>query len=93
MVQDVVQPDVEVPTLRRSTWARHATKKLTLLTTEQCVILLLDNDETMTYIEAMMRSDSEKWLGVMKSEIKFKYDNQVWNIADPIDGVRHISCK
>jgi hypothetical protein len=92
-VQDDVQPDVEAPTLSRSTRARHTTEKLTLLTTEQCVILLLDNDEAMTYIEAMMRPDSEKWLRVMKSEIKSKHDNQVWNIVDLIDGVRHISCK
>jgi hypothetical protein len=29
----------------------------------------------------------------MKSEIKSKHGNQVWNIIDPINGVRHISCK
>jgi hypothetical protein len=47
----------------------------------------------MTYTEAMMRPDSEKWLGAMESEIESIHDNQVWNLVDSIDGVRPISCK
>jgi hypothetical protein len=54
---------------------------------------LLDNDEPMTYTEAMMRPDSEKWLGAMESEIESMDDNQVWNLVDPIDGVRLIGYK
>jgi hypothetical protein len=73
--------------------AHHITKKFTLLTTEQRDILLLDNDEPMTYRDAMMGPDSEKWLGAMESTIESMYDNQVWNLVYPIDGVRHISCK
>jgi hypothetical protein len=42
--------------------ARRVTKKFTLLTTEQCDILLLGNDEPMTYIKAMMGPNSEKYL-------------------------------
>jgi hypothetical protein len=60
---------------------------------EQCDILLLDNDEPMTYTEAMMGSDSEKWLRAMESKMQSMHDNQVWNLVDPIDGVRHIDCK
>jgi hypothetical protein len=60
---------------------------------EQHDILLLDNDEPMTYMEAMIRPDSEKWLGAIKSEIESMYANQVWNLVDPIDGVRPINCK
>jgi hypothetical protein len=92
-VQDVVPPDVEAPAPHRSIRARHATEKFTLLTTEQCDILLLDNDELMTYMEAMMGPNSEKWLGAMESEIQSMYDNQVWNLVDPIDSVRPIGCK
>jgi hypothetical protein len=44
---------------------------------EQHDILLLDNDEPMTYTEAMMGPDSKKWLGVMESEIQSMHDNQV----------------
>jgi hypothetical protein len=36
---------------------------------EQRDILLLDKDEPMTYTEAMMGPDSEKWLGAMESKI------------------------
>jgi hypothetical protein len=44
-------------------------------------------------MEAMMGLDSEKWLGAMESEIQSMYDNQVWNLVDPIDSVRPIGCK
>jgi hypothetical protein len=47
----------------------------------------------MTYTEAMMGLDSMKWLRAMESEIQFMHDNQVWNLVDPIDGVRPISYK
>jgi hypothetical protein len=68
-VQDVVSPDVEAPAPCRSIRARRTTEKFTLLTTEHRDILLLDNDELMTYTEAMMGPDSQKWLGVMESKI------------------------
>ena len=29
----------------------------------------------------------------MKSEIESMHDNQVWNLVDPIDGVRPMECK
>jgi hypothetical protein len=92
-VQDVVPPDVEAPAPCRSIRAHHTTEKFTPLTTEQHDILLLDNDEPMTYMEAMMGSNSEKWLGAMESKIQSIDDNQVWNLVDPIDGVRPIGCK
>jgi hypothetical protein len=92
-VQYVVLPDVEALAPRRSISARYATKMFTLLTTGQHDILFLDNDEPMTYTEPMMGPDSEKWLGAMESEIQSMHDNQVWNLVDPIDGVRPISCK
>jgi hypothetical protein len=60
---------------------------------EQRDILLLDNDEPMTYMEAMMRPDFEKWLRAMESKIQSMQDNQVCNLVDPMDGVRLISCK
>ena len=44
-------------------------------------ILLLDNDEPMTYVEAMMDSDSEKWQSAMRSEIDSMGNNQVWNLT------------
>jgi hypothetical protein len=53
-VQDVVPPDVEAQAPHRSIRARRTTEKFTLLTMEHHDILLLDNNEPMTDIEAMM---------------------------------------
>jgi hypothetical protein len=41
----------------------------------------------------MTGPNSEKWLGAMESEIESMHDKQVWNLVDPIDGVRPIGCK
>ena len=91
--QGVIEPVVEEPAPRRSVRARRAPEKFTLLTTGQRDVLLLDNDEPKTYMEAIMGPDSEKWLGAMKSEIESMHGNQVWNLVDPIDGVRPVECK
>jgi hypothetical protein len=40
-----------------------------------------------------MDLDSEKWQVAMRSEIDFVGENQVWNLVDPLDGVRPIECK
>jgi hypothetical protein len=56
-------------------------------------ILLLDNDEPMTYAKALMDPDSEKWQSDMRSEIDSMDDNQVWNLVNPPDGVKPIECK
>ena len=37
-----------------------------------------------------MGPDSEKWLLAMKSEMQSMYDNQVWTLIDPPDGVKTI---
>jgi hypothetical protein len=44
-------------------------------------------------MEAMMGPDSKKWLEAMESEIESMHDHQIWNLIDPINGVRHIDCK
>ena len=41
----------------------------------------------MTYSEAVMSSDSDKWLEVMKFEIDFMYTNQVWTLVNALEGV------
>jgi hypothetical protein len=92
-VQDVAQPVVEAPAPHRFMRARRATDKLNLLITEERHILLMENDEPLTYTEAMMGPDSEKWLEAMESELKSMHDNQVWNLVDQIDGVRPVDCK
>jgi hypothetical protein len=78
------------PQPRRSERARCATDKLNLMIAGERDIFLLDNDEPMTYAEAMMDPDSEKWQKAMRSEIDSMDDNQVWNLVDPSDGVQPI---
>ena len=53
-------------------------------------VLLLDSDEPANYSEAMVGSDSESWLGAMRSEIKSMDENQVWNLVDLPDGARPV---
>ena len=53
-------------------------------------VLLLNNDEPMTYTEVMLDPDSEKWQSAMRSEIDSMGDNQVWNLVDPPDGIKPI---
>ena len=45
-------------------------------------VMLLDNDEPMSYEEAMVGPDSNKWLEAMKSEIGSMYENKVWTLVD-----------
>jgi hypothetical protein len=92
-VQDVAQTVVEAPAPRRSIRARRATDKLNLLIIEERHVLLMENDEPMTYTEAMKGLDSNKWLEAMESELNSMHDNQVWNLVDPIEDVRPVDCK
>ena len=45
-------------------------------------VMLLDNDEPMSYGEAMMGPYSDKWLEAMKSKIGSIYQNKVWTLVD-----------
>jgi hypothetical protein len=92
-VQDVAQTVVEAPAPRRFIRARRATDKLNLLITEEHHVLLMENDEPMTYTEAKKGPDSDKWLKAMESELNSMHDNQIWNLVNPIEGVRHVDCK
>ena len=50
------------------------------------VLKVMDNDEPMSYEEAMVGPDSNKWLEAMKSEIGSMYENKVWTLVDlPVD--------
>jgi hypothetical protein len=87
-VAEQVEMPVAPPQPQRSKSARRTTDKLSFMITGESDILLLDNDEPMTYAEAMMDPNSEKWQSAMRSEIDSMDDNQVWNLVDPPDGVK-----
>ena len=53
----------------------------------------MDQDEPVTYQEAITGPESEKWLEAMKSEMDSMYTNQVWTLVEPPVGVNPIGCK
>lgn len=79
--------------LSRSERAPHTTNRLLILITMQCDILLLDNEYPLNYMDVVMGLDYEKRLGATSFEIESVYDNQVWKLVDPLDGVQTINCK
>ena len=55
--------------------------------------MLLDHDEPTNYEEAMMSTDSAKWLEAMKSEMGSMYENKVWTLVDLPDDRQAIDNK
>ena len=84
---------LETQPLRRSTRVHHLSERYGFLLTNEDDVLLVDQDEPTSYEEAMANPDSDKWFEAMKSEIQSMYDNQVWTLVDPPEGVRPIGCK
>ena len=54
---------------------------------------IIQDDDPVTYSEAVESNDSDKWLNTMKSEMDSMYSNQVWTLVDPPEGVNPIGCK
>ena len=54
---------------------------------------IIENDDPMTYLEAVMSSDSDKWFEAIKFEMDSMYTNQVWTLVDTSEGVTPIGCK
>ncbi|KAG8481078.1 hypothetical protein CXB51_025801 [Gossypium anomalum] len=78
---------------RRSLREHHAPERYGFLITTYGDILLIDQDEPRTYQEAVVSPDSEKWLKAMRFEMDSMYENQVWTLVDPPEGVKPIGCK
>ena len=56
-------------------------------------VMLLDNDEPMSYAEAMVGPDSDEWLKAIKSERGSMYENKVWTLEEPLDGRKAVGCR
>ena len=63
------------------------------LINDQGDVLLMDQDDPVTYQEAITGPESEKWLETMKSKMDSMYTNQVWTLVEPLVGVNPIGCK
>ena len=87
VVVQVQQPEVQV--LRRPARTVHAPERYMGLHE----VLVFDTEDSLTYAEAMDRPDSDKWLEAMRSELQSMYDNTVWNLVVPLDGVKPITNK
>ena len=90
----VVQESVPVAqSPRRTGRIRREPERYGFLVTHTGDVMLMDQDEPTTYQQAMSGPDSEKWLVAMKSEMESMYENQVWTLVDPPEGVKPIGCK
>ncbi|KAK8713339.1 hypothetical protein V6N13_148560 [Hibiscus sabdariffa] len=85
--------DLETQPLRRSTRERHEPERYVFLVTTHGDVILVDQDESKTYQEAVSSSDSEKWLEAMRSEMDSMSENQVWSLVKPPEGIKPIGCK
>ena len=86
-MDQVRQPEEQV--LRRSMRIVHAPERYLGLHE----ISVFDTEDPLTYAEAMDRPNSDKWLEAIRSEIQSMYDNTVWNLVVPLDGVKLIANK
>ncbi|KAL4383198.1 hypothetical protein GQ457_15G019300 [Hibiscus cannabinus] len=85
--------DLETQPVRRSTRERHEPERYGFLVTAHGDVILVDQDESKTYQEAVSSPDSEKWLETMRSEMDSMSDNQVWTLVEPPEGIKPIGCK
>ena len=86
-----LEPEHTIP-LRRSGRVPQAPERYGFII-ENNEAQIIQNDEPLTYTEAVMSRDSDKWLQAMESEIDSMYVNQVWNLVDAPEGVNPIGCK
>ena len=63
------------------------------LITDDNNVLIVDQNEPISYQEAINSPNSEKWLEAMKSKMQSMYDNQVWTLIDLTDGLKTIGYK
>ena len=52
-----------------------------------------NNKDPITYIDAMQRSDSDKWLEAIKFEMESMKINNVWILVDPPEGIKPVGHK
>ncbi len=52
-----------------------------------------DDDEPISYSQAVTSSEANLWREAMNAEIHSMYSNGVWTLVDPPDGIKPIGCK
>ena len=86
-----IEPEHTTP-IHRSDRVHHAPKRYGFIV-ENNEAQIIENDEPLTYTDAVVSRDSDRWLEAMRSEIDSMYVNQVWTLVDAPEGVSPIGCK
>ncbi|RDY14563.1 hypothetical protein CR513_00359, partial [Mucuna pruriens] len=53
----------------------------------------LTEDDPINFCQAMQSSNSQKWIDSMKDELKYMQGNDIWDLVELLEGVKHIGCK
>ena len=91
--QDVVEAPPVTQEPRRSDRTRFQPERYGFLVTENKDVLLMERGEPTTYQEAVVDPNSEKWVEPLKAEMQSMYDNEVWTLVAPPEGVKPVGCK
>ena len=59
----------------------------------QFLVSVTNQDDPLTYRDAMDDSDKDKWQDAMNQEMESMYSNSIWELVDPPEDVRPIACK
>ena len=59
----------------------------------QFLVSVTNQDDPLTYRDAMDDFDKDKWQDAMNQEMESMYSNSVWELVDPPEDVRPIGCK
>ena len=59
----------------------------------QFLVSLTNQDDPLTYCDAMDDSDKDKWQDSMNQEMESMYSNFIWELVDPPEDVKSIGCK
>ena len=78
---------------RRSSRVRMIPERYGFLISDHDDVSIIEDDEPTTYEDVLNSLETDKWLGAMKSEMDSMYDNQVWTLVDPPEGIKPIGCK
>ena len=52
-----------------------------------------NQDDPLTYRDAMDDSDKDKWQDAVNQELESMYSNSIWELVDPPKDVKPIGCK
>ncbi|KAL2504716.1 Reverse transcriptase Ty1/copia-type domain-containing protein [Abeliophyllum distichum] len=81
----------DTPVLRKSSVVIRHPRRYDLLITNDA--LLIEEYEPTTYLKSKSNVDSKRWQKAMEFEMNSTYENKVWTLIDPPEGVKLIGYK